>query len=80
MNVELFAEYTSTVLLPHIARVRSDPKFTDGKAVLLLYHWSLHMREDILRTLAEHHVKGLTLPPHTINMFQCLDLNLFGVL
>jgi hypothetical protein len=36
MNAALFAEYVSAVFLPHIAKIRSDPRFTDQEAVLLM--------------------------------------------
>jgi hypothetical protein len=79
-NAALFAEYVSTVFLPHIAKIRSDPRFTDKEAVLLIGNCSLHLREDILQTLADYYVKVVTFPLHTTNIFQCLDLGLFGVL
>jgi hypothetical protein len=41
---------------------------------------SLHLSEDILQTLADCHLKVVTLPPHTTNIFQGVDLSLFGVL
>jgi hypothetical protein len=40
MNATLFAEYLSTVFLPHIAKIRSDPRFTDKEAVLLMDNWT----------------------------------------
>jgi hypothetical protein len=36
MNAVLFHEYISTVLLPHIARVRSNPGLEHEPAVLLM--------------------------------------------
>jgi hypothetical protein len=41
---------------------------------------SFHLREDILQTLADYHVKVVTFPPHTTSIFQFLDLSLFSVL
>jgi hypothetical protein len=38
------------------------------------------MEGDILPTLAQHRVKTVTFPPHRTNIFQCLDLSLFGIL
>jgi hypothetical protein len=36
MNVKLFHEYIPTILLPHIARIRSNLGLTDEQAVLLM--------------------------------------------
>jgi hypothetical protein len=43
MKATLFTEYRSTVLLPHIAKIQSDPGFTDKEAVLLMDNCSPHM-------------------------------------
>jgi hypothetical protein len=72
----LFAEYVSTVFLPHIAKIRSDPKFTHKETVFLMDNCSLHLRQ----TLADYYMEVVIVPPHTTNIFQCLDLSLFGVL
>jgi hypothetical protein len=37
------------------------------------------MRHDIFQMLADHRVKVITFPPHTTNIFQSLDVSLFGV-
>jgi hypothetical protein len=57
MNPGLFAECLLMVLLLHIPRIRSDPKFTSKEVGLLMDNCSLHMREDILQTLADHCLK-----------------------
>jgi hypothetical protein len=80
MNAALFAEYVSAVFLSDIAKIRSDPRFTDKEAVLLMDNCSLHLREDILQTLADYHVKVVAFPLHTTKIFQWLDLSLVGVL
>jgi hypothetical protein len=80
MNAGLFAEYISKVFLPHIARVRSHPRFSNEQAVLVMDNCSVQVRPDILQILADNHVKVITFPPHTTNIFQCLDLSLFSVL
>jgi hypothetical protein len=63
-----------TVLLPHIARVRSNPGLAHEPAVLLMDNCSVHMHEDTLQELAVHRVKVVILPPHTTSIFQPLDL------
>jgi hypothetical protein len=76
MNAVLFHEYISTVLIPHIARVQLNPGLEHEPAVLLMDNCSVHMHDDTLQELAAHRVKIVTLPPHTRNIFQCLDPSL----
>ena len=40
---------------------------------------SIHMRPDVLKILREHDVKVIAFLPHTTQVFQTLDLSLFGV-
>jgi hypothetical protein len=68
------------ILLPYIARVRSNLGFTDEPAVLLMDNCSVHMRESTLRDFAALRVKMAAFPNHNANIFQCLDLSLFGIL
>jgi hypothetical protein len=78
MNSQLFAEYLSTVLLPYIDERRPDEEFADQEAVLLMDNCSILIRAETLQTLADHRVKVITFPLHTIHIFQCLDLSLLG--
>jgi hypothetical protein len=54
MNARLFHEYISTILLPYIAKVRSNLGLTDEPAVLLMDNCSVHMRELTLRNPPAH--------------------------
>jgi hypothetical protein len=78
MNSQLFAEYISTVLLPSLDKLRSNEKFADKEAILLMDNCSMHVRPETLQMLADHQMKVITLPPHTSHIFQSLDLSLFG--
>jgi hypothetical protein len=78
MNSQLFAEYISTVLLLEIDKLRSNEKFTDTEAVLLMDHCSIHVRRETLQMLADHQVKVITFPPQTSHIFYGLGLSLFG--
>jgi hypothetical protein len=80
MNAELFHEDRSRILLPHTAKVRSNLRLTGEPVVLLMDNCSVHIRESTFRDIAAHRVKVVTLPPHTRNIFQCLDLSLFDIL
>jgi hypothetical protein len=73
MNLQLFAEYISTVLLPYVDELRSNEEFPDKEAVLLMDNCSIHVQGDTLQMLADHRVKVLMFPPHTTHIFQSLD-------
>jgi hypothetical protein len=79
MNAVLSHEYISTVLLPHIARVRSNPGLEHELAVLLMDNCAVHMHDDTLQELDAHRVKVVTFPLHTTNIFPSLDFSLFNV-
>jgi aspartate-semialdehyde dehydrogenase len=52
MNPELFHEHIPTILLPHIAKLRSNLGATDELAVLLIEKCSVHKQESTLRDIA----------------------------
>jgi hypothetical protein len=78
MSSRLSAEYFSTVLLSWVDKLRSNKEFADKEAVLLMDNCSVRVQGDTLQMLVDHRVKVLTLPQHTIPIFQSLDLSLFG--
>jgi hypothetical protein len=78
VNSQLFAKYISTVLLPYIDKLRSNEEFAHKEAVLLMDNCSIHLQAETLQMLADHRVKVINFPPHTTQVFQCLDLSLFG--
>jgi hypothetical protein len=79
-NSKLLDEYTSRVLLPQIAKVQSDSRFTNKAAMRLIVNCSAHIHEHIVQTFAAHQVKMFSFQPHKANAFRCLNLRLFGVL
>jgi hypothetical protein len=64
--------------LPYVDELRSNEKFADKEVVLLMDNCSIDIQAETVQTLAEDRVKVITFPPHTIHIFQCLDLSLFG--
>jgi hypothetical protein len=74
-----FQQYVTSVLIPSIERLGTNPEFTDEPATLLMDNCSIHTRPEILATVRDHTVKVITFPPHTIQIFQTLDLCLFVV-
>jgi hypothetical protein len=79
VTATLFQQYVTSVLILFIERVRTNPEFTDKSAILLMNHCFIHTRPEVPATLRNHNVKVITFPPHTIQIFQTLDLCLFGV-
>jgi hypothetical protein len=62
MNAVLFHEYILTILLPHIARVRSNPGLEDYPVVLFMDTCSLPMPDDTFPELIAHRVKIVIFP------------------
>jgi hypothetical protein len=79
ITATLFQQYVTSVLIPFIERLRTDPEFTGESAIRLMDNCSIHTRPEVLATLRGHNVKVITFPPHTTQIFQVLDLCLFGV-
>jgi hypothetical protein len=79
VTATLFQQYVTSVLIPFIERLRTNPEFTGKSAILLVDNCSIWTGSDVLATFRDHNVKVITFPPHTIQIFQSLDLCLFGI-
>jgi hypothetical protein len=79
VTATLFQQYVTSVLIPFIERLRTNPEFPGKSAILLMDNCFIHMRQEVLATLRDHNVKVIAFPPHTTQIFQTLDLCLFGV-
>jgi hypothetical protein len=79
VTAALFQQYVTSVLIPLIERLRTNPEFTRKSAILLMDNCSIHARPEVLATLRDHNVKVITFQPHTTQIFQTLDLCLFGI-
>jgi hypothetical protein len=80
INAGIFPDSIRTMFLPHIDMLRDLAHFVQEPAVLLMDNCSAHVRDDVIRILNEAAVRLITFAPHTIQIFQLLDLTLFGVL
>jgi hypothetical protein len=78
MTAALFQQYVTTVLIPFINRVRTNDQLAGKPAILLMENCSIHTRPDVPQRVREHCVKVIAFPPHTTQVFQALDLSLFG--
>jgi hypothetical protein len=74
-----FQQYVTSILIPFIERRRTNPEFTDKSAILLMDNCSIYTRPEVVATLRDHNMKLITFPPHTAQIFQNLDLCVFGV-
>ena len=79
IDVALFSEYINTVLIPYINCIEEKYDVDDQEAVILMDSFSEHCNELNLKCLGENRIIALCFPPHTTNIFQALDLSLFGV-
>ena len=80
INSELFVDYIRRVFLPYLSNLRRRPELADEEAVLLMDNCPAHVTQEVLDLLTEARVRVVTFAPHTTNIFQALDLTLFGVL
>lgn len=80
INAEIFSEYIRTVFVPNLNELRSLEQFAREEAVLLMDNCPSHVAEVLLDLLREARVRVITWPPHTTQIFQELDVSLFGVL
>jgi hypothetical protein len=87
INAECFLEYIRRVCLPNLNELRTLEEFGDEDAVLLMDNCPSHVGEEILSLLRDARVRIITwaphtsqLTPHTTDIFQQLDICLFGVL
>jgi hypothetical protein len=79
VTATLFQRYVMRVLISFIERLRTNPEFTGESAILPMDNCFIHTRPELLATLKDHSVNVIIFPPHTTQIFQILDLCLFGV-
>jgi hypothetical protein len=80
IKAEIFLDYIRTVFLPNLAELRKLDAFTEETVVLLMDNCPSHVIDDIIAVLTEARVRVTTFVPYTTQIFQVLDVTLFGVL
>jgi hypothetical protein len=80
INAEHFAEYIWIVFRPHLANARKNLALVDEEVVLLMDNCGSHIAQKGIDLLTRARCRVVTFTPHTTNIFQVLDLTLFGVL
>jgi hypothetical protein len=79
VNADLFENYVRTVFLPHLAITRIMQNVRNEEAVLLMDNCSPDFAPVVIDLLSEARVRIVTFAPHTTQIFQALNLTLFGV-
>jgi hypothetical protein len=80
VNAKIFLDYIKTVFLPNLAELRHLEEFAEEDAVLLLDNCPSHVTRGVIGILTDARVRVITFAPHTTQIFQILDMTLFGVL
>jgi hypothetical protein len=80
MTEELCYKYISNVFIPYVMAVRDRTRFQNEMALLLMDSAFLNTSERFRWIFGENHITAITFPAHTTNLFQAVDLVLFGVL
>lgn len=80
MDSRIFMQYLEGLLIPYINEKRQDPALHNKPALLFLDSCSCHVTPEVKAILAQNCVLMFCFPPHTTNIFQPLDLVLFGVI
>jgi hypothetical protein len=80
INAGSFLDDIRTISLPYVDMLRGLVVFAQQPAVLLMDDCSVNVSDDVIRILTETNVRVITFASHTIQIFQVLDLTLFGVL
>jgi hypothetical protein len=79
VNAGIFLDDIRTVFLPYVDTLRAMAAFAQEVAVSLMDNYSAHVSDDVIRILTEAMVRIITFAPHTTQVFQVLDLTLFGI-
>jgi hypothetical protein len=79
INQQLFPDDISRVLLPFLRKVHTNPLLFSRLAVLLMDKCKAHMGDEGQKVLADYGVMMITRAPRATNIFQVLDISLFGI-
>ena len=80
INKDIFRSHMINNFLPQVEEDRAFTKIKDCPSILFFENCSSHIDDELLQILAEHLILVISYPSHTSNIFQVLDLLLFGVL
>ena len=75
----LFKEYIKKVIISYINYVRQTKEFESKEALIMMDSCSVHCDMGILKLFGKNNIIVFTFPSHTTNIFQALDLVLYGI-
>jgi hypothetical protein len=79
VNGKSFAEYVKSTFVPHVMKGRVDGGIGEQEAGLLMDNCPSHIAGDVMDFLTASAVRVVTFAPRTTQIFQLLDLTLFGI-
>jgi hypothetical protein len=79
-NAGIFFDYIRTVFISYIDARPALAVFAQEVAAVLMDNCLAHASDDAIRIPTQARVRVITFAPHTIQVFQVLDLTPFGVL
>jgi hypothetical protein len=79
INAHIFLDDIGIVFLPYLGTLRDLAVLAQEIAVLLMDGCSAHVSDDVISIPTEGRVRFITFAPHTTQVFQILDLTLFGI-
>jgi hypothetical protein len=80
LNRELFVDYIQTVFLPHLADLPRNEQLSSEETPSLMDNSSPYLTLAAVELHSRARVRIITLESHPTQIFQVLDLALFGVL
>jgi hypothetical protein len=80
LEAGIFLDDMRTILLSYIDSLRGRAVLAQEIAVLLMDNCSAHVIDDVIRVLTEARVRVIAFASHATQVFQVLDLTIFGVL
>lgn len=80
VNKEIFNDHIINYFIPQVIKDRECCGFVTSPAILFFDNCSSHLDENLLKILAKNLIIVISYPSHTSNVFQVLDILLFGVL
>jgi hypothetical protein len=79
VNGKCSAEYVKSALVPYVMKVRIDREIKEQEAVLLMNNCPNQITHDVMNFVASVWLWVLTFESHTTQIFQPLDLTIFGI-
>jgi hypothetical protein len=74
-----FADYGNRLFLPPERKVRTNRLLVSRLAVLLMDNCNAHISDEVQKAIADYGVMMTMYAPHATNIFQILDISLFGI-